>query len=159
MDNQSFEEVYETYGKMLYRTAFLYLGNADDTEDILQEVFIKYLTARPPFNDTEHEKAWLLLVTRNACRNYVKKHRKGNVSLEDYDAPEQSPDRDTRLDVLRQVTSLPPKYKEVIILFYYNNLTVAEISKLLSITQSAVKMRLKRGKGKLKIKLEGYGDE
>jgi len=159
LENQSFDEVYETYGKMLYRTAFLYLGNADDTEDILQEVFIKYLTARPTFNDTEHEKAWLLLVTRNACRNYVKKHRKGNVSLEDYDAPADTPDRDAHLDIIKQLTALPPKYKEVIILFYYNNLTVAEIAKLLGITQSAVKMRLKRGKGKLKTKLEGYGDE
>ncbi|MBQ9228120.1 MAG: sigma-70 family RNA polymerase sigma factor [Eubacterium sp.] len=159
MEDQSFDKIYEQYGKMLYRTAFLYLGNADDTEDILQEVFIKYLTARPEFNGSDHERAWLLLVTRNACRNFVKKSRKGNVSLEEYDAPAYSADRDERLDILRKVTALPPKYKEVIILFYYNGLTIEEIGALLGLSRSAVKMRLKRGKEKLKISLEGYDRE
>ena len=159
MEDQSFDKIYEQYGKMLYRTAFLYLGNTDDTEDILQEVFIKYLTARPEFNGSDHERAWLLLVTRNACRNFVKKSRKGNVSLEEYDAPAYSADRDERLDILRKVTALPPKYKEVIILFYYNGLTIEEIGALLGLSRSAVKMRLKRGKEKLKISLEGYDRE
>ena len=159
MDNQSFDEVYEKYGKMLYRTAFLYLGNSADTEDALQEVFIKYLTARPAFNDAEHEKAWLILVTRNCCRNLVKKNRKGSVPLEDFDAAEAGTDKDLKLDVVRQITALPPKYREIIILYYYNGYTIAEISKLLGLTMSGVKMRLKRAREQLKISLEGYDNE
>ena len=69
---KEFESVFEKYGKMLYKIAFLYLGNASDAEDALQEVFIKYLKADKAFKNDGHLKAWLIRVTQNKCKDYLK---------------------------------------------------------------------------------------
>lgn len=62
-----FEAKYNEYGNMLYKIAFLYLGNASDTEDVLQDVFTKYLCGKYKFKNTEHEKSWFIRVTQNKC--------------------------------------------------------------------------------------------
>lgn len=71
-DAEIFEEKYNRYGDMLYRIAFLYLSNAQDAEDVLQEVFIKLLYSSPEFKSSEHEKAWLIRVTQNQCKNLLR---------------------------------------------------------------------------------------
>lgn len=77
-----FEAKYNEYGNMLYKIAFLYLGNASDTEDVLQDVFTKYLCGKYRFKNSEHEKAWFIRVTQNKCLDYLKKSgRKNECSL------------------------------------------------------------------------------
>lgn len=155
-----FEAKYELYGDMLYKIAYLYFGNPHDAEDALQEVFIKLLYGSPAFKDTEHEKAWLIRVTQNVCLDMLKSSAKKNISADDIILPDRAKaDSDMRLDVIKKVTALPAKYKAVVILYYYCDLPVSEISRTLKLGTSSVKMRLKRAREILKIELEDYSYE
>lgn len=151
-----FEAKYNEYGNMLYKIAFLYLGNASDTEDVLQDVFTKYLCGEYKFKNTEHEKAWFIRVTQNKCLDYLKKSGRKNECIEDVSATATYKNNDMEQDVISKVIALPEKYKSAIILFYYNDYTVEEISKTLKISKSAVKKRLQRGRDILKLELEDY---
>ncbi len=151
-----FEAKYNEYGNMLYKIAFLYLGNASDTEDVLQDVFTKYLCGKYRFKNTEHEKAWFIRVTQNKCLDYLKKSGRKNECIDDLPVTATYKDEDLEQDVISKVIALPEKYKSAIILFYYNDYTVEEISKTLKISKSAVKKRLQRGRDILKLELEDY---
>lgn len=149
-----FESIYEKYGNMLYKVAFVYLGNAENAEDVLQDVFIAYLNTSKQFKSEEHKKAWLIRVTHNKCINLLKSPSRKNTDIDDVQLSGEEEDRDAKLDVIRQINLLPARYKSVIILHYYNALSVEEIAKILKISKSAVKMRLKRAREALKIQLE-----
>ncbi|MDE5995374.1 MAG: RNA polymerase sigma factor [Eubacterium sp.] len=164
MDNEQlkskFEDKYNQYGNMLYKIAFLYFGNSYDAEDALQEVFIRLMYDAPSFKDKNHEKAWLIRVTQNKCKDMLKASHYKNTSIDDVEISDfVKTENDAQLDVLKQVVALPAKYKTAIILYYYYDYSVPEISKTLQISNSAVKMRLKRGREILKIELEDYGNE
>lgn len=151
-----FEAKYNEYGNMLYKIAFLYLGNVSDTEDVLQDVFTKYLCGKYKFKNAEHEKAWFIRVTQNKCLDYLKKSGRKNECIDDVSATATYKNNDMEQDVISKVIALPQKYKSAIILFYYNDYTVEEISKTLKISKSAVKKRLQRGRDILKLELEDY---
>ena len=152
---KEFEEKYNRYGNMLYKIAFLYLSNASDAEDVLQEVFTRYFFNKKHFNNTEHEKAWLIRITQNRCLDVLKKSERKNISIDQINITATN-EKDMREDVLRCILALPPKYKTAIILFYYSNFTVEEISTILKISRSAVKKRLQRGREMLRLELEDY---
>ena len=147
-----FDAAYAAYGPMVYRLAMVYLGCCADAEDVTQEAFIRLLYHAPTFADAEHQKRWLLRVTVNLCRNQLKGFwRKRTVTLEldqDIEDPES-------LSVLETILALPEKYKAPILLHYCEGYSVAEVGEILRLGQSAVKMRLKRGKELLKLELEG----
>ena len=149
-----FEGIYEKYGNMLYKVAFVYLGNTDNAEDVLQDVFIAYLNSNKQFKNEEHRKAWLIRVTHNKCINLLKSPSRKSTDIDEIQLSCEEEDRDAKLDVIKQINLLPTKYKSVIILHYYNDLSVDEIAKILKISKSAVKMRLKRAREALKIQLE-----
>ena len=145
-----FDAAYAAYGPMVYRLAMVYLGCSADAEDVTQEAFIRLLYHAPAFTDAEHEKRWLLRVTVNLCRNQLKGFwRKRAVTLDlDIEDPES-------LGVLETIVELPEKYKAPILLHYCEGYSVAEVGEILRLGQSAVKMRLKRGRELLKLELEG----
>ena len=145
-----FDAAYAAYGPMVYRLAMVYLGCSADAEDVTQEAFIRLLYHAPAFADAEHEKRWLLRVTVNLCRNQLKGFwRKRAVTLDlDIEDPES-------LGVLETIVELPEKYKAPILLHYCEGYSVAEVGEILRLGQSAVKMRLKRGRELLKLELEG----
>lgn len=152
-----FREKYERYSKMLFRIAFLHLGSTHDAEDVLQNVFMKLLYSSPKFKDEEHEKAWLIRVTQNHCKNVLKSSaRKNNCELNEEITADEEPGISKALDISMKIKALPANYKTAIFLYYYEDLTTEEISKILKISQSAVKMRLKRGRELLKSELEEY---
>lgn len=151
MNNDFFREKYELYGEMLYRIAFLYLRNRTDSEDALQEVFIKFLYNAPTFQDQQKERAWLIKVISNVCRNMLKHQRKYLFCNAEV-LPEKLEEQGFG-ETLSCVMSVAPKYRIVIHLHYYMGYSVLEISKILGISSSAVKMRLKRGREMLKEKL------
>lgn len=152
---KEFEAKYNDYGKMLFRIAFLYVGISADAEDILQDVFIKYLSGRYIFKDNDHEKAWFIRVTQNKALDFLKRKGRKNVSLDDIENFIYEKN-DNSADILREILALPEKYKSSVILYYYNDCSVEEISKILKISKSAVKMRLKRSREILKTELEDY---
>ncbi|NLJ96455.1 MAG: RNA polymerase sigma factor [Clostridiales bacterium] len=144
---------YNLYKNMLFQITFSYLGNKYDCEDVLQEAFIKLCYHAPEFLDEEHEKRWLIRVTINLCKNHLKSfwnRKKISINgLEEYFTTEEE------IEIMSDIIALPEKYKSAILLHYISGYKIAEIAEILNITESAVKMRLKREREKLKIELDG----
>lgn len=143
---------YSTYKSMLLKIAFSYLGNKHDCEDILQEAFIKLCYHAPEFETEEDEKRWIIRITINLCKNQIKSYwNKKKVTLDElYDLPYNEESKKVMSDIIQ----LPIKYKSCILLYYIAGYKVSEISDILHISESAVKMRLKRGRDLLKIEME-----
>lgn len=143
---------YDMYKNMLFQIAFSYLGNKYDCEDVIQEAFIRLCYQAPEFEDEENEKRWVIRITINLCKNHLRSFwNRKKVSL---DGLEEYFGQDEEVEIMSDIIGLPDKYKSVILLHYISGYKIAEISEILSITESAVKMRLKRAKEKLKIELE-----
>lgn len=146
-----FERKYNLYANSLYRLCMVYLSNPQDSEDVLQEVFIKLLNYAPKFNDIEHERRWVFRVCSNACKNklnYSKRHR--NEELNEnliFSANEN-------LEIASAIKNLQPIYKEVIHLYYYEGYSIKEIAGILNKGESSIKMRLVRAREILKMDLE-----
>ena len=82
-DKQRFDDLYQKYAGMIFRTAYNFLLNKDDAEDIVQEVFIRYFISNKTFNDDNHEKAWILTVTANLSKNVLRSKSRQNLELDD----------------------------------------------------------------------------
>lgn len=147
----------DEYADMIKRVCFYHLKNQTDTEDVFQNVFLKYMTYEGSFADQEHEKAWLLRVAINACKDYLKNFFRRNVvsfeALHEMEAEEPEESR----EVLEAVLSLPVKYKDVIYLHYYEGYSAAEIGKILGKKENTIYSLLFRGREMLKEKLGGDG--
>lgn len=154
-DEIKFNRVYEKYAVMLYRISFLYTASRDDSEDILQDVFIKYLYKSPSFRDENHEKAWLIRTTKNLCLDFKKAKKNHNMPLDEAVSVGTDFDlKDSHLDVRQKLLKLEDKYKIVLYLYYYEDYSVSQIASALKLTASSVKSRLKRARDILKIELE-----
>ncbi len=147
----------EQYADMVRRVCFCHLKNQADTEDVFQNVFLKYMLYDKPFNDEEHEKAWLLRVTINSCKDFLKSFFRGNtIPLEMIKEMEAEVPQDHR-EVLEAVLSLPDKYKDAVYLHYYEGYSAAEIGRILGKKENTVYSLLSRGRRILKEKLGGEG--
>ncbi len=156
MTEEEFEIKYKQYSQMLFNIAFTYMKNYDNAFDIVQEVFIKYLNNRG-FKNEEHEKNWLIRVTINQCKNEIKKLKRIiYVEAEELNKVSDSSTNNSDQSIFNLVSLLDDKYKIVIILFYYDNLSIKQISAVLKISESAVKMRLKRAREILNKMEEKY---
>jgi RNA polymerase sigma factor (sigma-70 family) len=148
-----FSEKYRMYGEMLYRLSAVLLRNKEDAEEAMQEAFIKLLYKPPDFEDSEHEKRWLIHITTNICRDMLRNvWRRRVVKLDDIDFLYEKPGD---MGLMDNILMLPPKYKVVIHLYYFEDYSVKEIAHILRANESTVKMRLHRGRELLKIELEG----
>ncbi|MCM1325226.1 MAG: RNA polymerase sigma factor [Bacteroidales bacterium] len=132
------------YSNMLYKICIVILCNEQDVQDAIQETFVRYLEKRPDFDSAEHEKAWLIRVAVNICRDMLRfRMRHPKVSLDELEnslaAPEQG-------ETLKELMELPFKHKTVIYLHYVEGYRIKEIADILGMTEAAVKMRLKRGR-------------
>lgn len=156
---QEMAEAIQRYGDMVRRLCMVHLKNYADTEDIFQTVFLKYALTSVSFDSTEHEKAWLIRVTLNACKDLLKSiFRSRTVSLEELVEQPAQLSADHR-EVLEAVLSLPAKYRDVVYLHYYEEYTAPEIARILGKNVNTVYTRLTRAKGLLREKLGGDGDE
>lgn len=158
--NESFEQVMQFYMPMVYRIAFSRLASAHDAEDVTQDVFLKYLRADLTYNDEEHRKAWLIRCTINCAKTLVTsawfRHRASDEGLENV-AEESAPSGDAGIErieqknaVMQAVMQLPEKYRTVIHLFYYEDMSVAQISAATGIREATVKSQLSRARDMLK---------
>ena len=161
MKKQDFNsrEVVNKYSDMLYNIAIGYLKNKDDAEDIVQEVFMRFITyaRKNSFKDKDHEKYWLIRVTINLCNNELKSaKRKNKLIVNDIENLEISYlKEDYMFDI---INSLDKKYRDVVRLFYIEDFKISEISKILSISEDNVKTRLKRARNKLKTEWKVGGE-
>lgn len=161
MSAHEFSDVYERYKNLLYRIAYTYLKNSDDVEDLLQEVFIKRLYSAPPFETEEHETRWMIRITVNLAKNQVKSFwNRNRTNLDDLsEVPEilQWQWDETDKSIYSEVMALPDKQRIVIYLHYYEEYTCKEIANILNCKESAVKMRLKKGRDLLRLKFSKEG--
>lgn len=139
----SVEEVLERYGDMLYRVCLVNLKNPADAEDAVQETLIKYLCKAPRFQNGEHQKAWLIRVAVNQCRDFLRRRCREELPLED--AADQAPESE-QSPVLEALLTLPEKFRTALTLHYVEGFSVAEIGKITGTGASAVKMRLQKGR-------------
>ncbi len=136
------------YGSSLYRLCSVMMGNRDDAEDAVQECFLKYVEKAPQFNDDEHEKAWLIRVASNTCKDMLRKRKHQSfVSLDEIRNLGVCEDN---AQILGMLVSLEEKYRIVIHLHYVEGYKAREIAPMLGITEAAVKKRLQRGRDALR---------
>jgi len=147
--------VVEKYFDMIYHLALSQVKNRTYADDVVQDVFFKYIQSEKNFESEEHIKAWLIRVTINCSKSlFTSSWFKKTAPLEDefvFDMEEKS-------DVFYAVSELPLKYRSVIHLFYYEDMSIAEISKTLNIKEATVKSQLSRGREMLRVKLKGGSD-
>ena len=155
----------ETYGDLIFRLAFTYLKSAHDAEDIVQSVFLKLLAKTPSFNDVAHEKAWVIRVTANLCKDALRMRSRRAIPVDAVgDLQDERPQAShgplsEMSPVTEAVLSLPDKYREAVFLFYYEGYSTHEIGQILGCSDETVRTRLSRARKKIRQYLEGGGHD
>ncbi len=150
------EQITEKYFDNIYRLALSRTGNKSDAEDVTQEVFVRFLKTDTHFFSEEHAKAWLINVTINCSKNvFLSSHYKKTVPLTE-DISFSQPELE---ELYLVVAKLPLKYRTVIHLFYYEDMSIESISKCLNLKETTVKSQLHRGRELLKTMLKDYDYE
>lgn len=150
LSEEKIETIINTHYKFLFKIAYNYTLNEYDSEDIVQDVFFKLYNSHNTFNDDEHIKRWLIRVTINLSLNLLK-HKKRTVIVDSNDLDHiASSDEDNSNMIYECICLLKEPYKNIIILFYYDELSVKDISEILNIGETNVTSRLNRARMKLK---------
>ena len=146
-------QLVEKYSDMVLRLAITYIRNTSDAQDVCQDVFIKIFQLNKTFMDSEHEKAWIIRVTINACKDVMRSQwKKRLLPIKEIVLPVK--DTENR-EVVSIVLELPLKYRSVIHLYYFENYSTSEIAKLLNRNDATVRTQLKRAREILKTKMIG----
>ena len=150
--DEEITRIYHRHVDMFYRICFSYMKNQTDTEDLVQETFLKLMTCKKQFESESHEKAWLIITASNACKDALRHWSRRTRSIEEAELPAESAgEEDT--GVLEAVLALPNKYKTPVYLYYYEEYSTAEIAKILRCPQSTVRNWLSRARKLLKNKI------
>lgn len=151
---QQAEYLAKKYANAIFRLSYTYLKNTHDAQDICQTIFVKLLTTPMEFENEQHEKAYILRMTANACKNVLRSPWHGKTCSLDVcaDIPVPEPADNA---VLAAVNALPARYRSVIYLHYYEGYQAIEIAEILGISTSAVYTRLNRARARLKKMLGG----
>ena len=148
------EQTINEYSDTLFKICFLILKDENDVKDVLQETFIKYMTKAPDFKSEEHKKAWLIKVSQNKCREFLRFHKRhAAVPLDEVEESiSVTNGMDTySIEMLSLIWNLKYKLKSVVILYYIEGYSVKEVAQILGISESAVKKRLERARKELRI--------
>lgn len=157
-ETKTAQQLVDTYADTILRLSYTYLKNTQDAQDICQTVLLKLLTQAPAFHNQEHERAWVIRVTANACKDFLKSPWHTRTCPLEHCAQMAAPSSPDN-DILQSVNELPAKYRVVIYLYYYEGYSTQEISHLLGLSVSAVCTRLTRARKQLKWELEDHTHE
>lgn len=156
--DECFDVAMKKYADMVYRIAINQMRNESDADDVFQEVFIKWLQHHNEFQNDEHEKAWLIRVTINQCKSLLK----SSWYSKTYEMKEELENTLVYMDTVQEegsleeaLNKLPEKYRIVIHLFYYEELSILQISQALNEKESTIRTQLTRARRKLKQLLKG----
>ena len=152
MDAETFTDYVRKYRNTVFRVAYSYSGSLQDSEDITQEAFLKLYKSEEKFTADENVKAWLIRVASNEAKNFIRR----NALRRKEPIRENIPEEDYEISEIMK--SLKRDYRVVIYLHYYEGYSVKELSKILKISESNVKVRLKRGRDKLKELIAEKGE-
>ena len=151
--HNTFEAIYDRQCNMVYRVCFSYMKNAADAEDVVADVFLKLLESGKTFQSIEHEKAWLLRTAINKCKNLLKHWWRSRADIDDFENLESN-DPLVENELLQTVWNLPVRYKDVIILYYYEGCSTAEVAQILKKPHSTIRNQLVEARKLLKGVLE-----
>ena len=155
-----FDRLVLEYQMPLKRLCIMYLRDVSLAEDAVQDTFLKVYRNLDQYREGCSMKTWIMKIGVNTCRDMLRsawlRHRNRSVNPDDLRLAAEENETDEEAEALgRAILKLPVRYKDVILLYYYQGLTVNEIAEVLGITQPSVSNRLKRGRDKLKTALEG----
>ncbi len=152
----SISGIFDRYSDMVYRISLNIVRNCEEAQDVVMDTFVA-LMKQDAFNDEEHVKAWLIRTAENKSLNVISSARmRKNQPLDEVLANTlAAPLTEGEYDVLDLVMRLPNKLKTTVYMFYYEDMSAAEISAALGISEATVYKRLERGRSSLKISLEG----
>lgn len=148
------EQIVRTYADMVYRIAYRYVKNSIDADDVFSEVFLAYFKKERAFESEEHRKAWLIRVTINCAKDLLEQRSQLQQLHEEALSDQTEPDADTYIDLREAVEQLRPAYREVIKLYYLDELSVREIAQILNKNENTVKTQLFRARDALRVILE-----
>lgn len=156
LSDEIFNEKYEKYSTLIYRIAFQYTLNKSLAEDITQDVFVKLFTNNKRFINAEHEKAWIIRVTINHCKNTLKSKNNNYLQLLEKECVDDYFETEIidKLDIQQSIKILNQNERTIVLLYFYEDLSINQISKYLKMNENTVKSHLKRAKEKIKNKLE-----
>ena len=154
------QDLMNMYKNNVYAAAFSICKNASDAEDVVQDTFLQYYMIHKNFDNEQHIRAWLLRVAINKAKNIQSSFwRRNGMPLDDFIETLSFETPETK-GLFEEVMKLPEKYRVAVHLFYYEDYSIKEIAKILRTTESNIKVRLSRGRAKLKDALkEGWEDE
>ena len=151
--DEELSQIYHRHVKTVYRVCFMYMKNSHDTEDMVQNTFLRLMKDGTRFESEEHEKAWLIRTATNLCKDHFRHWWSRRV---DIDAARDAAADDAAIDeTLESVLRLPSKYKTVIYMYYYEGYSTEEIARILGKKASTVRSLLHEGRKRLRIEMEG----
>lgn len=156
------ERIVTQYSSALTRLCFLYLRDVHLAQDAVQDTFLKVYRSYGQFDASASEKTWVMRIAINVCKDYLRSawHRRVNVVEALDEVPCEGPERAADDSLLTEVMRLKPRYREVVLLFYYQDMKISEIARVLGAPESTVAVRLKRARELLRRRLEGwYADD
>jgi RNA polymerase sigma factor (sigma-70 family) len=157
---KNFTEIYQRNVDTVYRLCYMYLQSTADAEDAVQSIFMKLLKNSKRIESSEHEKAWLILTSKNYCKDVLKSWWKSRrISVDDIPEIACWDNNQIVSEVLEKLLSLPVKYKEVLYLYYYEEYSIKDIAKLLGLNASTIQTQLSTGRKHLKISIGGQYNE
>ena len=152
--NQEVTALYQRHADLVYRLCFTYMKNRADTEDAVQNTFIKLMNSDKVFDSAEHEKAWLIVTASNTCKDALRKACVTDQPLEAVEAVLSAPDK-VHSDVLDAILALPELYRELVYLTYCEGYTSVELSEMLGRPASTIRNQLREARNRLKEELGG----
>lgn len=153
------EEIYNRNVDTVYRVCFAYMKNKTDTEDMVQNTFLKLISYNKEFNNSNHEKAWLIVTATNLCKDFYKSKWNKRENIDDFENNlyiKQELNIDETFEV---IMNLPYKYKTAIYLYYYEGYSCSEIANILHKPSSTIRVYLHKGRKILKNMLGGDFNE
>jgi len=155
--DEEITEIYYRHVDTVYRICFSYMKNAADTEDMVQETFLKLMTHGQQFQSQNHEKAWLIVTAANTCKDELRRWKRRLKHIHSQPTPEYTISESYQ-GMLDAILALPAKYKDVVYLHYYEGYRTTEIANMLHRPESTVRNQLSRARKMLK-KTQGIGGD
>lgn len=154
MQTEIYNQIVSKYADMVYRVALSYAKSVYDAEDVVQNTFIKLLVNAPEFQEDEHIRRWLIKVAVNECKNLWNTYWRRNVDSLDTMITEPCFETEHHHEVYEAVMALPPKYRLVVYLYYYEGYSTKEVGELIGMKAATVRTNLARARKLLRLELE-----
>ena len=149
--SETIAQIYARQFETVWNICYPFFMNRTDTEDAVQETFLRLLRSGKQFRDEQHEKAWLITAARNVCRDELRRARRRELPLDEAIPSPAAPEN----EMLQAISALPEHYRTVIYLYYYEGCGTKDIAKLLRRPDATVRTWLRRGRAMLKEQIGG----